>query len=174
MSLNANLEPLDFFIAEDQVNMQELMKSMLMSLGVVNIRMAKDGSDAFAQLLTKPSDIIFVDWLMKPTSGIDLVRLIRGSENPAISNMPVIMVTANCEQECVKEAMDAGATDYLLKPISPQLLQLRIEKIFPSKQDLSSPNTELGNDEDDTFWSHVTEIVPSQKQVLLKKFSTQE
>ncbi|MEH6631201.1 MAG: response regulator [Halopseudomonas aestusnigri] len=128
---------LEYCIAEDDSFMQNLIKTMLVTLGAKNIRIASDGTEAYEFLRIKTPDLIFIDWSMKPTSGIDLVRQIRKNPHPSISSVPIIMLTAHSEREYVEKAMVAGANDYLVKPVSPLLLQKRIEGLFKNRTPLS-------------------------------------
>lgn len=128
---------LEYCIAEDDSFMQKLIKTMLVTLGAKNIRIASDGTEAYEFLRIKTPDLIFIDWSMKPTSGIDLVRQIRKDHRPAISTVPIIMLTAHSEREYVERAVVAGANDYLVKPVSPLLLQKRIEGFFKNRAPLS-------------------------------------
>ncbi|MFD2205984.1 response regulator [Kiloniella antarctica] len=128
---------LDFCVAEDDSFMQKLVKTMLISLGAKNIRLASDGTEAYELLRIKAPDLIFIDWTMKPTTGIDLVKKIREDSDPIISSVPIIMLTAHSKREFVEKAVIAGANDYLVKPVSPLLLQKRIEAIFKNRIPLS-------------------------------------
>ncbi|WP_419905294.1 response regulator [Kiloniella sp.] len=137
MNTTLDFELLDYCIAEDDSFMQKLIKTMLVTLGAKNVRIASDGTEAFELVSIKPPDLIFIDWSMKPTSGIDLVRNIRKDPDPIISSLPIIMLTAHSEREFVEKAVIAGANDYLVKPVSPLLLQKRIEGLFKDRTPLS-------------------------------------
>ena len=141
MDKTLDFELLDFFIAEDDLFMQKLVKTMLISLGAKNIRLASDGTEAYEILRIKPPDLIFIDWSMKPTTGIDLVKKIREDTDPVVSSIPIIMLTAHSKREFVEKAVIAGANDYLVKPVSPLLLQKRIVGMFKNRTPLSHQST---------------------------------
>ena len=137
MATKLDFGQLEICIAEDDRFMQKLIKSMLDSLGVNKIRLASDGDEAYGLLRFAPSDLILIDWSMKPTSGIDLVRKIRKSKDKTLADTPVIMLTAHSEREYVEKAVIAGANDYLVKPVSPLLLKQRINGIFKTRMPIS-------------------------------------
>jgi two-component system, chemotaxis family, chemotaxis protein CheY len=128
---------LECCIVDDEPFIQRIVKSILTSLGVRDIRMAGDGAAGYKLLQRKPADLIFIDWTMKPISGIDLVKKIRASNQKEIAEIPIVMLTAHSERKYVEQAVLAGANDYLVKPVSPKLLQQRIEGIFKSRLPLS-------------------------------------
>jgi two-component system chemotaxis response regulator CheY len=85
---------------------------------------------ALAQLQEHSStELVLLDWNMPRMSGIDCLREIRSS--PKFEKLPVIMVTAEAEQELVVEAVSAGVTNYIVKPFTPATLEKKIKEIFP-------------------------------------------
>ena len=132
-----NFKNLTCCIVDDEPFVQKIVKSILNSLGVRDIRLANSGEEGFDLLKTKPADLIFVDWTMEPMSGIQLIKKIRSSDRPYISEVPIIMLTAHSERKHVEQAVRAGADDFLVKPISPNLLRRRIEGIFKDRRPLS-------------------------------------
>ncbi len=135
---------LDVCIVDDEAFIQKLIKSILMSLDVKQIRIASNGGEGYGLLEAKAADLIIIDWTMAPMTGVDLVRKIRASDNKIITETPAIMLTAHSERDYVEKAIKAGANDYLVKPISPKLLQQRIEGIFKSRVPLSHQEAATG------------------------------
>ena len=161
MGYKLDFKNLECCIVDDEPFIQRIVKSILTSLGVRDIRVANDGAGGYKLLQRKPADLIFVDWTMKPISGIDLVKKIRSSNDQNIADIPIIMLTAHSEREYVEQAVQAGANDYLVKPVSPKLLRQRIEGIFKNRLPLSEeigrakPKTLFKNPsktEDDDFF----------------------
>ena len=77
--------------------------------------------------------MVLLDWNMPGMSGIEVLRTIR--TDSAIHTLPVLMITAETKKEKIMEAVQAGVTDYLVKPFSAQILQEKLEKLL---QKLSS------------------------------------
>lgn len=73
------------------------------------------------------ADIIVVDYMMPAPDGIEFIRAVRG--HPAYVEVPVIMITANDQKEVRYAALDAGATDFLTKPVDKQEFLARIRNM---------------------------------------------
>ena len=89
---------------------------------------AEDGQLALNKLHQETFNFILSDWNMPNMSGIDLVKAIR--QDPALKTIPFVMLTAQAEQKHVMEAMQAGATTYMIKPFMAETLKEKIDKIF--------------------------------------------
>jgi len=62
--------------------------------------------------------------------GIDLLKLIRASDNPAIRSLPVLMVTAEAKKENIVAAAQAGVNGYIVKPFTAQTLKEKLDAIM--------------------------------------------
>jgi DNA-binding response OmpR family regulator len=89
-----------------------------------------NGEEAIAALEEHPDiTLALLDWMMPKVSGVDVARWIRDRE-AAQKQLPytyVIMVTAKDQREDLHKGLIAGADDYLVKPVDPTELRLRIE-----------------------------------------------
>ncbi len=118
----------------DDFEMVRMMLRMALSdLGFTNIEEAENGRVALARIKEAdsqgtPFGIIFCDWSMPEVTGIEVLEALRGQQ--AFKSLPFVMVTAEAEQDCVVRAIRAGANEYLIKPISPEILTKKITKIF--------------------------------------------
>ncbi|MBI1176681.1 response regulator [bacterium] len=82
---------------------------------------AQDGSDGLKQLASnRPIDVALVDWDMPVMNGLEMVRQLRADTDNA--GLRVMMVTANTNYDSVKEAIELGADDYLMKPLTEEML----------------------------------------------------
>jgi DNA-binding response OmpR family regulator len=85
-----------------------------------------DSGEAALELLTRTRpDIVLLDYMMPNMNGIEVLRRLRA--DPATVDLPVIMVTARAENEATIEALEAGADDYVTKPIDFAVLRARID-----------------------------------------------
>lgn len=90
--------------------------------GVVSV----DSGEAALELLTRTRpDIVLLDYMMPNMNGIEVLRRLRA--DPATVDLPVIMVTARAENQATVEALEAGADDYVTKPIDFSVLRARID-----------------------------------------------
>lgn len=90
--------------------------------GVISV----ESGEAALELLTRTRpDIVLLDYMMPNMNGIEVLRHLRA--NPATADLPVIMVTARAENQATVEALEAGADDYVTKPIDFSVLRARID-----------------------------------------------
>ena len=141
-----NIERLNFLIVDDNKHMRLLVKSILNAFGVRNVVEASDGADAFKALKHFPADIIICDWVMQPLDGLDFVRLVRTGKDSPNPYVPVIMLTGHTEMHRVVEAREAGANEFLAKPVSPMKLYARITSIIERQRNFVKTKSYFGPD----------------------------
>jgi len=124
---NLNLS-LKVLVVDDMMSMRSIVKRALLEIGYTDIHDALNGEDALEKLKTGGFGLVVLDWNMPVMSGIEVLRTIRA--DPALQKMPVLMITAEAKMENIMEAVQAGVSDYLVKPFSGQGLQEKLEKIF--------------------------------------------
>ncbi|MCW8916521.1 MAG: response regulator [Magnetovibrio sp.] len=120
------LSNISFLIVDDNSFMRTVIRRILATLGVTNVREAGDGAEALKILQTWPADIVLLDWEMTPFNGIEFTQMVRGSDDITNPFMPIIMITGYSEYWRISTARDAGITEYLVKPISAKSLFQRI------------------------------------------------
>jgi len=141
-----NIERLNFLIVDDNKHMTMLVKNLIHALGSRNVSEANDAAEAFTELTHFPADIIIVDYQMQPLDGLDFVRLVRtGSDSPN-PFVPIIMLSGHTEMKKIMEARDAGAHEYLAKPISARSLYARINSIISRPREFIKTKTFFGPD----------------------------
>lgn len=126
-------EPLKILVVDDFEVVRSMLKNALLDMGVSHVDEAGDGRDALAKIESahaagKLYDVIFCDWNMPEISGLEVIEACRSK--PEFKDLPIIMVTAEAEKENIVKALKAGATDYIVKPIAPPLLETRLKKIL--------------------------------------------
>lgn len=114
---------------------------------------AQSGEQALLTLQNtdKEIDLILLDVMMPVMSGLDVLAQVK--RNPITDNIPVILVTANADDQNVAEGLDMGAFDYIIKPYSLVVLLARVRAALREKerQDLlekwatTDPLTDLFN-----------------------------
>ncbi|MBO0614760.1 phosphate regulon transcriptional regulator PhoB [Thiothrix fructosivorans] len=73
-------------------------------------------------------DLMLVDWMLPDLSGPELIRRFR--RDPLTRDIPIIMLTAKSEEDDMIHGLDAGADDYLIKPVSLKALSARIKALL--------------------------------------------
>jgi two-component system chemotaxis response regulator CheY len=125
----SGFEALKILMVEDNQHMRVLLRSLLNSAGIREIREAGDGIQALAFLKEQKCDLMLLDLAMQPMDGLELTREIRLSPRSVNPFMPIIMITGHTEKHRVEAARDAGVTEFLAKPITPHSLFTRIAEI---------------------------------------------
>ena len=88
---------------------------------------AADGEEALSLLESDSIDLVLLDWNMPKLSGIDFLKAVRA--NSKYKTLPIIMVTSESAKFSVIEALKNGATDYVTKPINPELFKEKIGRL---------------------------------------------
>ncbi len=115
-------------IVDDFSTMRRIIKNLLRDLGFTNTVEADDGTTALPILNAGGIDFLVTDWNMPGMQGIDLLKHVRADEK--LSNLPVLMVTAEQKREQIIEAAQAGVNGYIVKPFTAATLKEKIDKIF--------------------------------------------
>jgi two-component system, chemotaxis family, chemotaxis protein CheY len=115
-------------VVDDVMSMRHILRRALNEIGFTDIQDATNGEDALTKLKTGRFGLLLLDWNMPVMTGIDLLRAIRS--DPDFRSLLVLMVTAEAKGEQIMEAVQAGVSDYLVKPFSTQVLQEKLEKLF--------------------------------------------
>ena len=110
-------------IVDDLEANRVLLERSLASAGYRTLS-AECGASALAILSRESCDIVLLDWMMPGLSGLDTLRAIRQGHSQ--DRLPVIMCTAVGEDENIVEALESGANDYVVKPISLPVLRARM------------------------------------------------
>jgi len=131
-------------IADDDRGTVIVLKSALQRMGL-EVVVAHDGNDAWDIIQHDPRIALTVlDWMMPGTDGPELCRRIRGDESRA--HMYVILLTSRDASADLVAGLDAGADDYLIKPLEPEELRARVQvglRVHGLQQRLSEQVAEL-------------------------------
>lgn len=115
-------------VVDDMSTMRRIVKNILKQLGFNNLEEAENGQDALTKLKADSYGFVVSDWNMPVMMGIDMLRAMRTDEK--LKEIPVLMVTAEAQKENLLEAIQAGVSNYLVKPFTPEAMQDKINKIF--------------------------------------------
>lgn len=120
---------IDVLVVDDAATMRRIVKGLLHELGFKNMREAENGSAALDELKRKKADLVVADWNMPVMTGIDMLRAIRSDDG--LKGIPVLMVTAEAKKENIVAALQAGVSNYIVKPFNAKTLEEKLNKIFP-------------------------------------------
>ncbi len=114
-------------VADDEPDILEIITYNLTREGY-DIYTAKDGNDALEKAKQLHPDLIILDILMPYKSGIEVCELLRS--NNLFENTLIILLTALNDDSSHIKGLEAGADDYITKPISPKVLVSRVNAIL--------------------------------------------
>jgi len=114
-------------IADDDPDILLLVQTRLERFGY-QVVTARTGEEALDAILHYRPDVAVLDVRMPGMTGIDVVRHVRS--DPDLAALPIILLTASASGADVEVVYEAGATDYIPKPFSPQDLRARVELLL--------------------------------------------
>lgn len=128
----SQLSQLKVLIADDHFLVRQFVRNTLQEAKITNIQTAADGNEAIDQIqkareVNQPYDIVFLDWNMPTISGLEVLNYFR--TRPEYANTAFVMLTAESEQSNIMKAIKAGATSYIIKPVSPSDLGKKLFEI---------------------------------------------
>ncbi|MEO0470727.1 MAG: response regulator transcription factor, partial [Bacteroidota bacterium] len=127
-------------IVDDEVDILDLLEYNLEKEGYRVVK-AMDGEEAIELASKEKPDLILLDIMMPKIDGIETCRRIR--ELPNMQEVYVVFLTARSEEYSELAGFDAGADDYISKPIKPRLLVSRIRAILRRDQNIRSQKSVL-------------------------------
>ncbi len=123
-------------LVEDEAAIREMLRYALekQSYQVVE---AADSKEARQKLMTQRPDLIVVDWMMPGESGVDFIRRLKRDE--VLAEIPCMMLTARVEESDKVHGLEAGADDYMVKPVAIREFQARIKALLRRVKHSSNP-----------------------------------
>lgn len=114
-------------IIDDSRTMRRLLASYIANYSMEVIE-AEDGVNALEKLqeIAAP-DLALVDWDMPRMSGLDFIKAVRA--DPDYAEMKILMISSHNTIEDVGQALAAGATDFLMKPMTEEMLHDKLQMI---------------------------------------------
>lgn len=151
-------------VVEDELDMLKIIRLYLEKAGH-EVGVATDGQQALEELYNQKYDLIISDWMMPNMSGVELCKRVRALEIP----VKIIMLTAKSQVSDEIIGLKEGADDYIRKPFEPQLLLLRIEKMFNLENELKCKDILL-NFKTSTVFVRGKELKLTNKEWLLLEY----
>ncbi len=115
-------------VVDDFATMRKVVRNMLRQLGCDNISEAENGEEGFRMARAEEFGLIVSDWNMPVMSGLEFLKAVRAEEKT--KSTPFLMVTAEALKENIIQAIQAGASNYIVKPFTPQVFEDKLKAIF--------------------------------------------
>jgi len=117
---------------EDNPDNMILLKRVLETRGY-KLFLATTGSDAIAIAEKEDIDLVLLDINLPDIDGYGVARQLRGSNKHALTQIPIIAITANALRGDAEKALDSGCDVYMAKPINIHELWARVEGLLSSR-----------------------------------------
>ena len=119
-------------IIDDEQLVIKVVKRYLSAEGYANFVTVSDSTLAIDMICEEQPDVILSDINMPDVTGLDILRI--RQKNPALTAIPILILSASSEQTVKREALELGATDFLAKPVDPSDLSLRVQNALIVKR----------------------------------------
>ena len=119
--------PERILVVDDEPDLLVLVRVNLAQAGY-EVDCAEDGRQALARLRGAPPDLLILDLMLPDVSGTEICRRVRAE--PALAELPIIMLTAKADEVDRVVGLELGADDYVTKPFSPRELTLRVRAVL--------------------------------------------
>jgi len=114
-------------VVDDEVNITQILEFSIGAEGFEVIS-AQNGEEAIEKARREQPDLIILDIMMPKIDGYEACRILKA--NPLTKNIPVVLLTAKGRDIDKRLGMEVGATDYIVKPFSPNKLVERIHQLL--------------------------------------------
>lgn len=130
MAEKIDLSSVRFLVVNSNRLFLDMVRDILVMMGATTVLRAADVEKAKVVLREESVDVVITEWTLEGQSGMELVQYIRTSPNSPNRMLPVVMLTANSEQDYVMAARDHGVTEFLAKPFTVQAFFDRLVSVI--------------------------------------------
>jgi adenylate cyclase len=158
-------DPARILIVDDNEANRDILATRLSAHGY-EIAEARDGEEALAAAYSYLPDLILLDIMMPKLDGIEVCRRLKADET--LSFMPIILVTARGDSKDVIAGLEAGAEEYLVKPVDQMALLARVKSMLRQKHlydQVQKQATELAS------WNRTLEERVSEQVAEIERIS---
>lgn len=135
-----------FLIVEGNPLVAQLVRDILNVLGATAIGTADTVERARRMLRREPVDVIVTEYHLAPENGLALIDWVRNAPDSLDRMTPIIMLTANSEEDYVVRARDIGVTEFLAKPFNVEGLYRRLVAVITRPRAFVSAEGYFGPD----------------------------
>ena len=118
------MEKIKILVVEDEAPIQELLQFNL-ERSKYRVKVVDSGEEALAEAVKYRPDLILLDIMLPGADGLEVCKQLKS--NPKTERIPIIMLTALCEEADIVTGLELGADDYITKPFSPRVLLARVK-----------------------------------------------
>ncbi len=144
MSMTSNSHA-EILIVDDDALSRKILAQVLASAGY-NCQVCGDGAEALEIIHAKAPSLLLLDFDMPGPNGAEVLKQLRSDQYQAVAQVPAIMLTAHGSEESEISCLQAGADDFVTKPVNAAVLRARIEtqlRLRSMRRQLEKQNDEL-------------------------------
>ncbi|MGE5544782.1 MAG: winged helix-turn-helix domain-containing protein [Bacillota bacterium] len=145
-------------VVDDEMYIVELVKFNLEKEGF-QVIVAHDGMTAIRMIEEEAPDLVILDIMLPIMDGMEVCRMLR--QTSRYRNLPIIMLTAKCEEVDTVLGLEMGADDYIKKPFSPREMVARVKARLRARKLLNI------EDEKALVWKDLV-IIPERYEAFIK------
>jgi len=119
---------MQLLVVEDNRTNLMVLEGILKNLADCTVKACLDPIEALERAEAVPFDLVLVDYLMPGLNGIEFIGKLRAQ--PKYAHIPIVMITADSHRQTRLDGIQAGATDFLNKPVDPVELKARIGNLL--------------------------------------------
>src|SRR5256884_1457854 len=141
----SNTSRAQILVVDDDAVSRKILARLLASAGY-QCHECEDGAEALALVHAKRPSLLLLDFDMPGLNGTEVLKTLRSDSDPAIAQIPAIMLTGHGSDESEVRCLQAGADDFVTKPINAAVLRARIEtqlRLRSMRRQLERQNDEL-------------------------------
>lgn len=137
------MEKIKILVVEDEAPIQELLQFNL-ERKKYRVKVADSGEEGLTLAAEFLPDLILLDIMLPGADGLEVCKRLKANEKT--ESIPIIMLTALCEEADIVTGLELGADDYVTKPFSPRVLLARVKAALRRNTSTKpSPNSDLIN-----------------------------
>src|SRR5438874_1719717 len=137
----------EILVVDDDALSRRLLAQLLTAAGYKCL-VCEDGSKALQIIHAKPPSLLLLDFDMPGLNGAEVLTRLRSDPDPGVAQIPVVMLTAHGSEQSEVSCLQAGADDFVTKPVNAAVLRARIEtqlRLRSMRRQLEQQNDELEN-----------------------------
>ena len=129
----AEQKVLKALVIDDDPVITKVVSRVLVKRMQMNVSEANSAREALALIEQDIPDIMIVDYMMPIMTGKDLIVLLKADER--FKNIPTIVLSALSDPDIIKDILSLKVDDYILKPVSPQIIHERVVKVLKNSRE---------------------------------------
>ncbi|MEM6627024.1 MAG: response regulator [Pseudomonadota bacterium] len=138
------LERLRVLLLDDSKTMRGLLRGLLNSMGVKDVFEAGHAADALEVIKNERPDVAIVDYRLPDLDGLELTTILRRGADSPNRFIPIILCSAHLSVQVLRQAMNCGVDEFLVKPVSAADVRSKFEAVILKRREFVETPTYFG------------------------------